>query len=113
MITSRVPLVIAAVCLGFAAWNARVHPTATYGYPGNFNFPATVNKEKCPSVWDRWTDNLPPTEYAPTGGDLSIKLSACSSAIVDREHVSEIWIAGAVIALWATVVSRRKIGLPN
>lgn len=113
MFASRALLVIAAVCLGFAAWNAHINPSATYGYPGNFNSPASVYKEKCPSVWDRVTDNLPPTEYAPSTGDLAIKLSACNSAIVGREHVSEIWLVGALVALWMAVLSRRKFRSPN
>jgi hypothetical protein len=107
VITARVLIFIAVVCLGFAAWYVHVHPSASYETPAS----ATVVKsEGCPSVWDRWTDDLPPTsfpesphtlyEYGPT--TALIKQRACDSSIVGREHVAETWLAGAVISLFAT-----------
>ena len=108
MITARVLAFIAAVCLGFAAWFVHVHPSASYEPAGNTTSAVAVKSETCPSVWDRWIDDLPPVtfpesqralyEYGPT--TALIKQRTCDSSIVGREHVSENWLAGAIILLF-------------
>jgi hypothetical protein len=65
-----------------------------------------IRTESCPSVWDRWTDNLPPTSNTETPQQLNdfgptlavIKRTACGAAIVGREHISETWLAGGGVA---------------
>lgn len=101
MFISRVFLLVAAVCVGFALWNVRVYPTATYtSYAG-------VAHARCINVWDVWTDSRSPAPVpesqdilnatGPTNEQLAN--SACAGALVGHEHLSETWFAGAVLAL--------------
>ncbi|MGB7652076.1 MAG: hypothetical protein WBL51_02220 [Acidimicrobiales bacterium] len=107
-IFSRVLLFVALLCLGFSAWTVHLHPTATYEFQKNATA-TSLASSSCPSVWDRWIDKVPPTpiplpknianDIGPTKADL--KATACSAAIVGKEHVAETWGAGALVALLA------------
>jgi hypothetical protein len=109
MLTSRVLLFIAAVCLGFAVWTVHVSAEATYQTYVGSTYKMTIASSTCPSVWDRWTDHLPPApipeptsisnEVGPTTGEL--KASACGRSIVGQEHITESWASGALLALIA------------
>jgi hypothetical protein len=111
VITARVLVFIAVICLGFTAWYVYIHPSASYETSGTPSSAVVVKSEGCPSVWDRWTDDLPPAsfpesqhvlyEYGPT--TPLIKQRACDSSIVGREHVAETWLAGAIISLLAVL----------
>jgi hypothetical protein len=118
VITARVLAFVAVVCLAFAAWNVHIHPGASYETSKNFNNAVTTKVESCASVWDRWTDDLPPAPFPETKHDLDefgptaavVKQRACDSSIVGREHVSETWLAGAIIAFTAGALSWRRWG---
>lgn len=116
MIETRVLLFVAAICLGFAAWNIHLHQTTSYNASSEWSTESGIHFESCASLWDRWTDDLPPAppqktqdqinEYGPTLA--MIKHSACDASIVGREHVSEIWLAGAIVALASSFAIWRK-----
>ena len=106
MIETRVLFFVAAVCLGFAAWNLHLHPSTSYNPTSEMTNLSGIRTESCPSVWDRWTDNLPPTSNTETPQQLNnygptlavIKRTACGAAIVGREHISETWLAAGGVA---------------
>jgi hypothetical protein len=109
MISSRVLLFVAVVCIGFAAWTIHLHPMAAYEIPVGDTTASSLATTSCSSVWDRWTNDVPPSPVplpkslanveGPTNADL--KAAACSATVVGHEHISETWAAGALVALLA------------
>ncbi len=118
MIDARILLLITAICLGFAAWNVHLHQTTSYNATTEWNSSERgIHVETCPSLWERLTDEIPPPSgfqepqsqinlYGPTVE--MIKRSACDASIVGREHVSEIWLAGATVSLASFLALWRK-----
>lgn len=107
MIAARVLIFVSVIFLGFAAWYVHIHPSASYEPYGNPSTAAVVKSESCPSVWDRWTGDLPPASFPESQHNVyeygpntpQIEQLACDSSIVGREHVAETWLAGAIISL--------------
>ena len=117
MTANRFFLFGAAVLLGFAVWNVQIHPTVSYNATSEWSAEKGIHLDSCPSIWDRWTDNLPPTPYQPSQSQIDlygptlymIQHSACDASIVGHEHLSEVWLGGAAVAFGFSFVKWRKL----
>jgi hypothetical protein len=114
MVLTRLLLLVTVVCLGFAAWNIHERPLADFQFhEGQGAW--TVGYENCQSVWNRWSDGVlsattSKSQSGTHGHDLKeAERRACSPSTVRQEHISEMWLAAATLALIAAYVRWRKL----